>query len=368
MIETETLQQTIVASVVNHRPTPSGAEHVFVNNIRHWSMFAIVFIHSYVFAAGSALELPFGTEMFVQAAKFGTIGFFFISGFLLGERVEARGRLEYLKRRLRRLCMPWMFWIAAYCCLLVVGHAVLQEALPTFDEIASLVFQTLFNTAYWFVPNMLLASAMMLAFARYLEDWRFGGALLGAALFYAANIYGHWIPSQHSTAVFGFVGYLWLGAWSSRNWEKVRRFLSQFPPWLLLCFAILAWALCLAEAHHLRSLGSVDPLNALRISNQAFSIVVVMLFLKLSKPAWPKFINVRKHTFGLYLTHSLVLVLIMRVLKQYTGSGPASSALGRFALGTLAFALTYAGSVILTKWLAAHPKLSWSVGAKANDR
>jgi hypothetical protein len=80
--------------------------HLFVSNVRFWSMLGIVAVHS-----APTLLLINGTQWYLSAAltalfKFGTIGFFLISGFLLGERVDQQRPMEYFLRRVRRSFYP----------------------------------------------------------------------------------------------------------------------------------------------------------------------------------------------------------------------------------------------------------------------
>src|ERR1700722_7360052 len=86
------------------RPRPRELNHLFVNNVRFWSMLSVIVVHSwYVFgSANSGLDIALVTPF-----KFATIGFFLISGFLLGERVDRRNPVEYFLRRFRRVFVPW---------------------------------------------------------------------------------------------------------------------------------------------------------------------------------------------------------------------------------------------------------------------
>jgi membrane-bound acyltransferase YfiQ involved in biofilm formation len=211
---------------------------------------------------------------------------------------------------------------------------------------------------------MVLALAIILVFARHVNSWRFGTIYLCAALFYAVNIYVSWIPSLHTTAAVGFVGYLWLGAWSARNWEKVNAMLARCPAWRLAVVAVAAWSLSIGEANLLRSRNYIDPLNTLRISNQIFSIAVVALLLKCPKRISPKCINVREHTFGLYLAHTVILAPISWLALRYADWTKAVVGLGCFGIGIVLFTLTYLGSLILTALLASQPRLCWTVGAR----
>jgi acyltransferase len=345
-------------------PIGRNNEHVFVNDIRHWSMVAVVFIHCSEASVSAALELPFQTEVLTQVAKFGTIGFFLISGFLLGERIDSKNQFPYLVRRVRRLLVPWLAWFGFYCCFLLAGHSIHHRVLPTLAETLHVLRAMFVGSAYWFVPNMIVALVILLGFSRLIQDWRFGTCLLAAALFYGINIYFHWAPSLHTSAVVGFVGYLWLGAWCGQNWTRVGEFIFNLPLKLVVFAALGALAMALGEASVLRSRQYPDPLNTLRISNQLFSILMVLILVRFPLGTWPRFINPREHTFGIYLTHSPILLVFSSLRVYFIPSNIYASGIGQLCLALAIFLSTYITSVVLSRALAWHPRLSWTVGAR----
>lgn len=77
--------------------------HLFANNVRFLSMAAIIGIHTLENYPGAVMltSIPPKFLYLLQPLKFGTIGFFLVSGFLFGERIEKHSSFEYFKRRLR---------------------------------------------------------------------------------------------------------------------------------------------------------------------------------------------------------------------------------------------------------------------------
>ncbi len=120
------------------------------------------------------------------------------------------------------------------------------------------------------------------------------------------------------------------------------------------------------EAALLEHLGSPDPLNTLRLSNQLFSVAVVLLLLKIKRSTWPAFVDVRRHTFGLYLSHSMVQVVLISALAEALIHHPIAwilnTAAGRLALWFAVLAATYGTSLAITRSLDAQPRLRWTVG------
>ena len=355
------------------------ANHLFVNNVRFWSMLAIIAAHSLIawplhgeWTATQNLQI-----VLLQMMKFGTIGFYLISGFLLGERIDRYSAPEYFRRRMKRVGGPWMVWALLYAVLpllktVVLRHGEKSEA-PSFAwEIWQRSIEVIFFSTYWFVPNFLFALALLLLCRRYLDDLWFGAVLLGMSLFYGMNVYRQWVPSNHTAAVFGFVFYLWLGNWASRHSGLVFRFLKRVR-WQSLCLAIaLAGSAALGEACLLRRLGSEDAVNTLRISNQVFSVLVVLGLMKIRHRTWPRWIDVRTSTFGLFLVHPVVALVLHNVI-EWVHLRPASEQLWAhpiFGLGVWAgtFPVYYGVSLMVTQALAAQRSFSWMVGQWAAEK
>jgi membrane-bound acyltransferase YfiQ involved in biofilm formation len=329
-------------------------------------MAAIIAMHTIETCPGAATTCSF----LIQALKFGTIGFFLVAGFLFGERIDDYNSPQYFSRRLKNVVLPWTVWYVLYSSLLLIAD--LAHGRVTFHP-AALVsrayadFSTgLLDTAYWFVPNLMIALAVLLMLRRKLRDCRVGMAFLLLSLFYAANIYGGWIPVQHTRAIFGFVFYLWLGAWGAWHFERIEKRLAQIPMSLILALILATNALALGETRLLQSLHSEDALNTLRITNQLASIVVVLGIIKLKRAVWPRFVDVRAHTFGLYLTHTVALTivafLIVRTLPHCTPPNIWNTVPARMVLLPAMFVAVYGGCLLAVKCMLSYSCLRWTVG------
>lgn len=339
-------------------------------------MAAVVAIHS---IAGFAplcgiAPSPLWISCALQPFKFGTIGFFLVSGFLMGEGMDRRTPLGYLRRRVRTVLTPWLFWFFLFCARSLAGDLMhhrlsllrLHEAAPMLQL---RLYSYLFGTAYWFVPNLIIGITLLLTCRKFLFDLRLGGALLAISLFYGLNIHTEWIHiTSHTEALLGFVFYLWLGAWAARNQALVERWAMQTSLPALIGLAILFAFGAIRESQVIAARGQmVDAGNTLRISNQLYSIAIVLAIFKARRALSPRGLNARKSTFGLYLTHTLVLSLFVGVLARVIarfislGSWKGDIAIA-VALCILGFAITYVTSLSLSLWLLAQPRLSWMVG------
>jgi peptidoglycan/LPS O-acetylase OafA/YrhL len=353
---------------------PASHEHTFANNVRFLSMAAIIGAHTVGIYCGVVQlpSIPLSLVFIEQSLKFGTIAFFLVAGFLFGERIDAYSPLGYFKRRLRNVFVPWLFWFSLFC-MLMVGADVVHARLivPIMPHVLIRCTECLVGTAFWFVPNLLFALALLLLFRRLLHDARMGFVFLLASLFYGVNIYGEWIPVAHTQAIFGFVFYLWLGAWCAWHFPALEKRLARLSASVMLGLILLALVLALAESKLLYALGSIDPLNTLRISNQLYSVVVVLGILKVKRALWPRFVDVRKHTFGLYLTHTAGIALLGAAFRRLL---PYFAPLSRWRESTeglllilVMFCLTYAGCLLAVRALLSNPSLRWVVGLPAQS-
>lgn len=346
---------------------------LFVDTVRFWSMAAVVANHCLLFAwLGAEMGRPL--LLVLTLLKFGTVGFFIISGFLLGSRMRTDAPLAYLMRRMKRVVLPWSFWFA-----LMVGLSVwLSQRLGgkaasfglTFVEVRIIAWQalnTLLASSFWFVPNLLLGICVLLMFRKVLYRRALGGCLLVVNLFYSVNLYKGWVQSRHTEAFFGFIFFLWLGSYASHHYARLRAWLEQVRWKTLIAFATLGFGLSLGEGRLLARLGSADPVNTLRVSNMAMSICLLLVMAKAERRIWPKCIDVRASTFGIYLIHWMILVVCWRTgvrLLAMTGAGSGRIGLGtRVVFGLALFVLTYGISLGLTQFLSA-TSMAWMVGAK----
>jgi peptidoglycan/LPS O-acetylase OafA/YrhL len=336
-------------------------------------MLAIVFMHcGSKFLKYQNVPSP-ELALMVQPFKFGTIGFFLISGFLLGDRLPGSRPLAYLRRRANRIVPAWALWYALQV-LFVTGRHLLQDRPLTLG--AHRVVATLFDaagicltgTALWFVPNFILALTLVVLLGRWLNDLRTGAVLLTFSLFYALNIYGGWVPPKHTEALLGFVFYLWLGAWCALRKEQLQRWIEGVPKvWLFLLIG-LAGAAAVAEFAVLSERHSSDPMNTLRFSNQIYSVLVVILLLQFRRRTWPRSVNVAQTTYGIYLTHSFVVSVSFSaataiLLAHGRFLGPAGILVSWLLLAPTCYLL----SLQMASFIAARPSWRWAVGGVVPD-
>lgn len=275
----------------------SSPDHLFVNNIRFLGMLGIIAVHTKYWEGSFSENATQGA--IEQVFKFGTICFFMISGYLLGSKIQASGRLAYYKKRLDNTFKPWLTWASIYA-----GLFMLLSLRDGFDPntLFGVVWNTLFYTNYWFIPNFFIALGILLLMHRWFNRPWFAALLVLAAAAYGFNLYVGLVPTAHTTALLGFVFYLWLGVQVHAHEGRIRVVLDRTPYWVLWLTVGAFFAASLLEASALSGREG-DALNTLRISNQLFSLSVFFLLMKVKRKLSPAWMNVRRHTFGLYLIH-----------------------------------------------------------------
>ncbi len=273
-----------------------------VTNIRFLSMITIVAMHTQIFQL-SFINNPLNICLF-QFIKFGTIGFFLISGFLLGTKLTDVDPWVYFRRRLRSTFRPWLFWAGIFSIIALINQSFWKNI--TLKDVAGQIYTTAFLSNYWFVINFLFALGILLIFRKFFQNRIFSGILLLCSLFYGINLYFRWIPSNHTTAIAGYIFYIWLGIQISIHKNQLTSFFDSVR-WHWFFLAVMgSFLLSIGEAKLLADT-CPDYLSSLRISNQVYSLVVFFALFKIGKPISPSWMNVRNQTYGIYLIHWLIL-------------------------------------------------------------
>jgi surface polysaccharide O-acyltransferase-like enzyme len=334
-------------------------------------MFAVVALHcTRVFTLGASED----SAVYYAAAtlfKFATIGFFLVSGFLLQRNLQTCGSLELLRKRIRKVFVPWLFWGALFVAVLGASDFAQHRAPfgPGVSVAAGLVSEAtrgLTTTALWFVPNLIVGLAVLLIFRRHLQSLWLGGALLLVNLFYTANIYSQWMPAGHTRALFAFIFYLWFGQSAGKHLQAFSRTLSNISSAHLVSLTLGAAVAAFCEGRLLLHLHATDPLNTLRFSNQIFSVLVVLCLCKLPTAIWPRFVDVPRHTFGIYLSHALIVGILLTLMRHLLESprfaAVSSNVVLRIGLWGAATAVAWTTGFLLSRRIASTRSLCWMLG------
>ena len=345
------------------------------DTVRFWSMAGVVAVHcTRVFTLdneGDSLTFDAVGTLF----KFSSIAFFLASGFLLARNLDGRSSRGLLAKRLKKVFVPWLTWTAMFVVTFGVinffrhkdpflpGAPVARAFLIEFER-------CVLGSAMWFVPNLLVGFGVLLIFRRHLSSALLGTGLLGVSLIYSANLYVHWFGTGHTRALFGFTFYLWLGHYAATHLRAFDRLLSRLTFRLLLGLCAMSALAAFGESRLLLYLFPNDPdhLNTLRLSNQVYSVLVVACLAKLRRRTWPRFVDVGRHTFGIYLSHALVFAFVLMFfhrLLQMRALAPYALNMGlRTGAYALAALMTWTTCFLIARAIAATPRLCWMTGLK----
>lgn len=294
---------------------PAKKNYDFIDAIRCLAMIAIVAEHSigsYNFVKGSAIY--WGYTGLVQLAKFGTVAFFILAGFLISEKFADYTPAQYLKRRIATTFGPWIFWSLVYVVAMIVNMAVKERIYHRGEfNLANILSgaQTVYlHTNYWFIINFLVSITILLVFRRYLYSLYLGAVLLCFTIFYAINIHYEWVEASHTTAILGFVFFLWLGAQLRRNWQQIEAWVNKLSYPVILVVLLLAFALSVYEIFALTG-SSADPFNTLRFSSLLYSLVFFVLLLRIKTFGFTSYLKPRQTTYGIYLIHYIIVSFVV---------------------------------------------------------
>ena len=354
---------------------PSGRnDYLFIDNARFVSMIAIVMRHCELSLFRdyhvSTLE-----SAITQIRSFGVLLFFVNSGFLMAAwltRPNTSVR-AYWRGRLTRVGKPWLIWASAFQVMGLVKFCFLDGG--NVGGLSHQIWKGIFLDSFWFVPILFFSLLIMLPLRRYWRSWWLGSALLLLSWFYGVNQYAHWIPPSHTTAFFGYLFYLWLGVQLFQKFTTVRELVERIPWWFILVILCFAIGLMIVEDAISISVGFPNYYNALQNSNQVYALVVLAVLLKLPVRLAPSFIDVRKDSYGIYLTHQIVGSLGRATIDFAVGSSKSGKSFftrlpemvenpfARIGIWVLWFGVVYTTSLVITKWLR-RTRWAWTVGEK----
>ncbi|PST84880.1 hypothetical protein C7T94_01785 [Pedobacter yulinensis] len=258
----------------------------------------------------------------IQFPKFGTVAFFMLAGFLLGEKFFTYTPWEYFRRRLQTTIKPWLFWSLLFVGAMFLKTWIIEHKSAGFslgETLAQTVQRVYLFTNYWFIINFLVCIGTLLLFRRFLYSWWLGLVLLLVTLVYAFNIHLLWFFPVHTTAIFGFVFFLWLGACLHRNWEQVSILLDRVPHLVFVLLFAGTFYLSVYEIQVLYAQQVEDPFNTLRLSNLLYSLCAVFWLLKIRSIPFTRFFQPRDTTFGIYLIHYILVYNFLPELLRPLG-------------------------------------------------
>jgi len=339
----------------------------FVDTIRCIAMMAIVWEHcvyngTYIFNDFSIKHIVY--IGLIQLSKFGTIAFFILAGFLLGNKFFTYSSWQYFKRRLSTVFVPWLIWSCIFIATILIQQIILRKG--EFDFVKFLlekIEMTYLYTNYWFIINFLFCIGLLLIFRKYLYQWWLGLVFFTFSLVYSLNIYYQWFPPVHTTAIFGFVFYLWLGALINNKWNWIEQKIKVTSYLPIILMFLLAYLISIFDIIKLIDKNSVDPYNTLRASNILYSFSTLILLFKIREFRLVKFIRPRETTFGVYLIHYiLVTQLLPEVFRPFNLiKFPEMNLISMFLYVVCRFVIVYLLTLLIINFIN-QTRFRWIIG------
>lgn len=283
----------------------------FVDLIRFISMLGIVWAHTDAFPiqvnSFDFLKKLDNVEYFIvfkQIFKFSVVCFFMISGLLLGDNISKVSPLLYFKRRVSTTFSSYIIAFFSFFLIFIIIRLFIHNESIDVKYLFKDIYYTLFYTPYWFLPTYYIGLIIMLIFSKFVDSIKFGFLLLLITLYYTFSslIFPSLVIHDHTTAVFAFVFYIWLGAYI-RNKGLIEK-IKNIPISWLVTGVVIAFSLACYQSIELFNEGKKFFFNNLRIFNQIYGLLFFLLLVRIC-PEKPNFrmLNPRKESFGIYLYH-----------------------------------------------------------------
>jgi surface polysaccharide O-acyltransferase-like enzyme len=292
----------------------------WINNLRFVSMFLVVILHTTSLMLMGYGKVPNSywliADFYNALSRFGVPVFVMITGALLLNREYELG--DFLKRRLWRIIPPFIFWSLIY-----VLYAWYDEDIPfttnVLLNIKIVLHQLRFGASYhlWYV-YMLIGLYFIIPilgkFVRNATDKEIRYFLLLWLVVMALNqpYLTHLNPQVDLHYITGYIGYLVLGYYLAfkplPTWLNVKWFGMFFIASLLIIIAGTYFASVYYKSTSTLFYEPISPMIVL-LSGSIFMVFKTST-VKLS-PKIKTIVNFAGgYTYGIYLSHALILTII----------------------------------------------------------
>ena len=367
--------------------SPKSRQVLEIQFMRGLAIIAVMMVH----AAGDFSHVVKVDESIVARAlfycmtSFGVPIFILISGFVLYHRYGAEVRIcDFYVRRFKKVLTPYILFSVIY-----LAFASWENGWH--PSKGKCLWMILTGTSYyhlWFV-RMILQIYLLYPFLakfyrRFEQQGRVRQLLWGSLVFQTAANIGiyiakQWLPSSaHDTVdvllVFiGFIFYFFLGIWASRNRTKVGVVVDDLfkryalPGTLLYALAIFIHVRVLLSG--LERYGSqmatpeIDkiPIAFTRIVTQTLALMMIYQAARflMRRPGigTPIILRFGKLSYGIYLTHALMLSLAARAMNTWFSIGTTSAL--SFPIN---FSLTAISTYLVVSLINRTPFSEWFLG------
>lgn len=331
-------------SVSSTNPLPYTIEDR-MSVLRFISICCVVWGHCLLDLGGAQFNFPYSEwykALFLQLGKIGTINFFIITGYFLGEKVQFFTLKSYIEHRFFSLILPWAIFLNIFILLGLFKILTIKQVLHEgiwfeINLFLRLGKSYIFDLSYWFVLASLFSSLILILFKKHVTSFKFGIILASISLFYCVNLYFSWIPIAHTKSFLAYTFFVWLGLTLKLNLSLFKNFLKKVS-WINLALLFLvAYILACTEGLFLLKKGLKDSFSSTRLSNEFLSIMLLFVVMKSDWLRWITIFNPRKYTFGIYLIHCIIITLLTPVVYPLSMSSMAVNSFTNAILLRLCF-------------------------------
>lgn len=287
-----------------------------IANLRVIAIMAIILNHAQIgIEADTHYSLMYLT--YGQLSKFGSLLFMIISGFLFEKTVSKYTTEQLLYRKTTTILVPSLLFILPWIILNIGVLPFIGEQTAVINKsfIYSELYNIFFRSIYWFPINLFL----ILIINSFIRGRRSLKLLLIPAVlitvFYSVNIYYHWVPRRHNSAILAFFTFFFAGRLLHIYYPRVKTtIINVFRNlWLKVLFyglIITLFVCAVFESYYIQqNVHGTDPNNILRMSNILYTMLfLIVLYGMRNKVDFTKYFA-DKTVFLIYLIHPYYLFL-----------------------------------------------------------
>ena len=350
----------------------SGKRLIEVDILRGFAMLSVVAIHvsNIPMAILSSGLRYFAVFMFNSFINYAVSMFFLISA-LMAARSEANRPvklLEYYKKKLMRLGLPYLVWTLIYILFGVIIHRLRMPDILSWRNWISWILQGRAYDHLYFLAVICqfhILFPILFKLARMVKDkpfWAFFITVGGQHIVYWANkLWLYRALPYFQSSFFWYFGIMFLGLYLGLNYEKVCQWLHKNTKWLSIFCLISAIAyLYYRYLYYMDISAHTYPYSFIRlffVTSLPLCLMAPAQNLRLQKGwAGRGLLWVGRYTMGIYLIHPVFNFF----LRRWVGTGNI------ILLFIICAAAVFAFTIIcgyITKLLEKFKLTAWTVGS-----
>ncbi|NOR44583.1 MAG: acyltransferase family protein [Candidatus Delongbacteria bacterium] len=326
-----------------------------INILRGFAIVAVVIIHitSYFSQIGTFSALPVTIASIDIFSQFAVPMFILISGIVLSLRYDGEYSIKtFYKKRINRILVPYIIWSLIYIAIAFIGNS---DILAT-----EIIFKLFTGTAFYHLWFFFLIFQLYLFFPFYRKFIKGKSFFVIVFILILQIAFNHYkiglIENEQLSIVFkrlflSHIFYFSLGIWIADNIKKVEKLLSKLNylsnSFLLLVIVwgsyIFSYNWLAINNHFFEQLPMLMIIEKITLP-LLYVLIFIALYYFATKISSLKIRNsmeiISRYSFGIYLSHALILFALIRALKKVS----------ILPDNVLFYVLTFIGTIVFS-WL-----------------